>query len=214
MKAVTFSQFGAANEVLTVSNVATPDPKPGEVLVRLAVSAVNPSDVKKRAGALPDLLVNGPVIPHSDGAGVIEAIGEGVTEGRLGERVFIYQAQHARSMGTAVEYVVIHSRRAPNLSDEASFAVGACIGILMMMAHRCVTADGPLVGLWVLVTGGAGRVGNYAIQWAKQFGAWVLATGSNAVDNKSCCDAAAECGEPSRVWVGSVAARLHPRSGY
>ena len=88
MKAVTFSQFGAANEVLTVSNVTTPDPKPGEVLVRLAVSAVNPFDVKKRAGALPDLLVNGPVTPHSDGAGVIGAIGEGVTEDRLGERGF------------------------------------------------------------------------------------------------------------------------------
>ena len=193
MKAVSFNQFGAASDVLAVSLLAAPKPQAGEVLVRMASSGVNPSDVKKRAGAVPDLLDHGPVIPHSDGAGVIEAVGEGVSEDRLGERVFVYQAQHGRSMGTAADYVAIDSSRAPSLPAEASFAVGACIGIPIMTAHRCVTVDGPVGGLWVLVTGGSGRVGHYAIQWAKQFGARVLATASNADDSKACYEAGAEC---------------------
>ena len=96
-------------------------------------------------------------------------------------------------MGTAADYVAIDSSRAPSLPAEASFAVGACIGIPIMTAHRCVTVDGPVGGLWVLVTGGAGRVGHYAIQWAKQFGARVLATASNADDTKACYEAGAEC---------------------
>ena len=193
MKAVSFNQFGAASDVLAVSLQAAPKPQAGEVLVRMASSGVNPSDVKKRAGAFPDLLDYGPVIPHSDGAGVIEAVGEGVSEERLGERVFVYQAQHGRSMGTAADYVAIDSSRAPSLPAEASFAVGACIGIPIMTAHRCVTVDGPVGGLWVLVTGGAGRVGHYAIQWAKQFGARVLSTASNADDTEACYEAGAEC---------------------
>lgn len=193
MKAVTFNQFGAASEVLAVSLLAAPKPQAGEVLIRMASSGVNPSDVKKRAGAFPDLLDHGPVIPHSDGAGVIEAVGEGVSEARLGERVFVYQAQHGRPMGTAADYVAIDSSRAAVLPEEAPFAVGACVGIPIMTAHRCVTADGPVGGLWVLVTGGAGRVGHYAIQWAKQFGARVLATASNPDDGKACYEAGAEC---------------------
>ena len=193
MKAVTFNQFGAASEVLAVSLLAAPKPQAGEVLIRMASSGVNPSDVKKRAGAFPDLLDHGPVIPHSDGAGVIEVVGEGVSEARLGERVFVYQAQHGRPMGTAADYVAIDSSRAAVLPEEAPFAVGACVGIPIMTAHRCVTADGPVGGLWVLVTGGAGRVGHYAIQWAKQFGARVLATASNPDDGKACYEAGAEC---------------------
>jgi NADPH:quinone reductase-like Zn-dependent oxidoreductase len=186
MKAAWFESFGAAADTLIVGEQPTPEPGPGEVLVRLATSGVNPSDVKKRAGAFPNLLDDGLVIPHSDGAGVIEAVGAGVPPSRVGERVFVYQAQYGRRFGTAAEYVALDSRRAPRLPDNASFEVGACIGIPIMTAHRCVFADGPVEGRTLLVTGGAGRVGYYAIQWARWGGAKVVATASNPDDEATC----------------------------
>lgn len=191
MRAAWFEQFGAAANVLKLGELPTPQPEKGEVLVALKTSGVNPSDVKKRAGAFPSLLEQGLVIPHSDGAGIIEAVGEGVSESRLGERVWVYQAQFARRFGTAAEYVAIDQRRAVTLPDNASFEVGACLGIPAMTAHRCVFADGPVEGLNVLVTGGAGRVGHYAIQWASLAGANVIATASNEEDLLSCKEAGA-----------------------
>ncbi len=186
MKAVWFESFGAAASVLVIGEQPKPNPAEGEVLVKLATTGVNPSDVKKRAGAFPNLLDGGFVIPHSDGAGVIEAVGEGVDTARIGERVFVYQAQYGRRFGTAAEYVALDSVRAPRLPDNASFEVGACIGIPVMTAHRCVFADGPVAGQTIVVTGGAGRVGYYAIQWAKSAGATVVATASNADDEATC----------------------------
>jgi NADPH:quinone reductase-like Zn-dependent oxidoreductase len=132
------------------------------------------------------------VIPHSDGAGVIEAVGPGVDTDRIGERVFVYQAQYGRRFGTAAEFVTIDAVRAPRLPDAASFAIGACIGIPIMTAHRCVHADGPVGGQTVLVTGGAGRVGYYAIQWARMAGATVIATASKPADENDCRDAGAD----------------------
>lgn len=186
MKAAWFETFGPAAETLRLGELPDPSPGPGEVLVRLATSGVNPSDVKKRAGAFPNLLDAGLVIPHSDGAGIIEAVGEDVDRARIGERVFVFQAQYGRRFGTAAEYVALDSRYAPVLPDEASFEVGAVIGIPIMTAHRCVFADGPVAGQTVLITGGAGRVGDYAIQWASQAGAWVIATASNPNDASRC----------------------------
>ena len=186
MQAVWFESFGAAADTLILGEQPRPAPGPGEVLVKLATTGVNPSDVKKRAGAFPNLLDDGLVIPHSDGAGVIEAVGEGVDAGRVGERVFVYQAQYGRRLGTAAEYVALDAARAPRLPDNTSFEVGACIGIPIMTAHRCVFADGPVAGQTILVTGGAGRVGYYAIQWAKWAGATVIATASNAADEATC----------------------------
>jgi NADPH:quinone reductase-like Zn-dependent oxidoreductase len=154
-------------------------------------SGVNPSDVKKRAGSFPALLDDGYVIPNSDGAGVIEAVGDGVDKNRMGERVWIYQAQFARRLGTAAEYVSIDSSRAPTLPDNTSFEIGACLGIPVMTAHRTVFADGDVAGQTVLVTGGAGRVGHYAIQWASQAGATVIATASNDADKAACASAGA-----------------------
>jgi NADPH2:quinone reductase len=191
MRAAWFTRFGPARDVLEVGELDTPQPGPGEVLVRLHTSGVNPSDVKKRAGSFPNLLDGGFVIPNSDGAGVIEAVGEGATDRKAGERVWIYQAQFARRFGTAAEYVAIDSARAPGLSDNAGFEVGACLGIPVMTAHRCVFADGDVEGQTVLVTGGAGRVGHYAIQWASNAGAKVIATASNAADASSCINAGA-----------------------
>lgn len=186
MQAAWFESFGAAADTLVFGEQPCPEPGPGEVLVKLYTSGVNPSDVKKRAGAFPNLLDNGLVIPHSDGAGVVTAVGEGVDPARIGERVFVYQAQYGRRFGTAAEYVALDALRAPCLPDEASFEVGACIGIPIMTAHRCVFVDGDVAGQTVLVTGGAGRVGYYAIQWAKVAGARVIATASNEKDAALC----------------------------
>jgi NADPH2:quinone reductase len=191
MRAACFDTFGAAADVLQIRNFEMPEPGAGEVLVRLHTSAVNPSDVKKRAGSFPNLLDDGPVIPNSDGAGIIEAVGDGVTATRIGERVWIYQAQFARRFGTAAEYVAIDQSRAPRLPDNTDFEVGACLGIPAMTAHRCVFADGSVNGRSVLITGGAGRVGHYAIQWASQAGATVIATASNDEDVAACRSAGA-----------------------
>jgi len=191
MQAAWFEEFGSANAVLKTGEFETPVAKDGEVLVRLYTSGVNPSDVKKRAGAYPDLLDDGPVIPNSDGAGVIEAVGNGVPAERVGERVWVYQAQFERRLGTAAQYVAIDSARAPRLPDNAGFDVGACLGIPVMTAHRCVFADGNVEGQTVLVTGGAGRVGHYAVQWASLAGATVIATASNETDAVACISAGA-----------------------
>ena len=191
MKAIWFERFGAADQVLSIGDWPTPEPGPGEVLVALRATGINPSDVKKRAGAFPDLLDEGPVIPHSDGAGIITAVGSGVPASRIGERVFVYQAQYERSHGTAAQWVAIDSTRAPSLPDGTSFEVGACLGIPVLTAHRCVFADGQVKDQWILVTGGAGRVGHYAIQWAHHAGARVIATASNEADAASCRSAGA-----------------------
>jgi NADPH2:quinone reductase len=192
MRAAWIETFGSAEEVLQVGERDVPTPGSGEVLVRIHTSGVNPSDVKKRAGSFPNLLDGGFVIPNSDGAGVIEAVGDGVDANRVGERVWIYQAQYARRFGTAAEYVAIDSSRAPSLPDNASFEVGACLGIPVMTAHRAVFADGDVAGQTILITGGAGRVGHYAIQWAAQAGAIVVATASNDADRETCIAAGAK----------------------
>ena len=186
MRAAWFEEFGAARDVLQVGELDDPVAGPGEVLVRVATSGINPSDVKKRAGSFPNLLDDGLVIPNSDGAGIIEAVGDGIDSGRVGERVWLYQAQFARRLGTAAEYVAIDARRAPPLPAAAGFEVGACLGIPVMTAHRAVFADGDVSGQRVLVTGGAGRVGHYAVQWASQAGATVIATASNDADRSTC----------------------------
>ncbi len=192
MKAVNYKKMGLAKEVLEFVDLDTPTPGHGEVLVRLNCSAVHPSDVKKRAGGFPDLLDNGFIIPHSDGAGVIESVGHGVPHSRIGERVWVYQAQFGRRFGTAAEYVAVDSRRAVFLPENTGFDIGACMGIPAMTAHRCVFADGPVEGQAILVTGGAGRVGHYVIQWAKHAGASVIATASNPEAEAECYAAGAD----------------------
>jgi NADPH:quinone reductase-like Zn-dependent oxidoreductase len=208
MQAAWFEKFGAAREVLVVGEKPTPVAGPGEVLVRLRTSGVNPSDVKKRGGSFPGLLDDGYVIPNSDGAGVIEAVGAGVDPQRVGEKVWVYQAQFGRRFGTAAQYVALDAERAVMLPIEAGFDVGACAGIPIMTAHRCVHADGPVAGQTVLVTGGAGRVGYYAIQWARMAGAKVIASASNARDEAVCREAGAQLvfnhREPG--WGGRVKA--------
>ena len=199
MKAVWFNQFGTAKDVLEYGEQEISTPQKGEVLVKLHTSAVNPSDVKKRMGAAPTLLDNGLVIPNSDGAGVIEAVGEGVDTNRIGERVWVYNGQFGRRLGTSAEYITLPAGQAVLLPKEASFEIGACMGIPAMTAHRCVHIAGETENEIVLVTGGAGRVGHYAIQWAKHKGATVIATAGSENSKKHCLEAGADLvvGHPS-----------------
>lgn len=192
MKAAWFEKFGSPAESIIIGEQPKPEVGDGEVLVRLKATGVNPSDVKKRMGAFPNLLDTGHVIPHSDGAGIIEAVGKGVSPERIGERVWVYQAQYARMLGTAAEFVSLDASRAAKLPDNTSFEIGACLGIPAMTAHRVVCSDGNLTGKTVLITGGAGRVGFYAIQWAKILGAKVIATASNTTDEAYCREAGAD----------------------
>ena len=180
MRAGWYEKNGPARDVITVGEMEAPAAGPGEVRVRLAASGVNPSDVKRRAGWRGQTIAYPRVVPHSDGAGVVDQVGAGVPERRLGERVWVYNAAWKRPFGTAAEYVAVPAGQAVALPVAADFAAGACLGIPAMTAHRCVFADGSVDGLPVLVTGGAGAVGHYAIQLARWGGARVIATVSSA----------------------------------
>ena len=179
MRAVWYEENGAADAVLQLGDMDESAPGPGEVRVRLAASGVNPVDCKRRKGGRGAM--DGPrVVPHFDGAGLVDGVGDGVEEGRMGERVWIYEAQWGRPMGSAAESITLAADRAVRLPDNTDFDEGACLGIPAMTAHRCVFADGPVDGQTVLVTGGAGAVGRYAIQFAALGGARVIATVSSA----------------------------------
>jgi NADPH2:quinone reductase len=179
MKAAFYDRNGPADEVLQVAELPMPAPAAGEVLVRVKASGVNPSDVKSRAG-LRAKMSYPRVVPHSDGAGVIEAIGAGVDPAQVGERVWLWNGQWQRPFGTAAEYIALPTFQAPHLPEGVPYEAGACLGIPAMTAHRCVFADGPVAGQTILVTGGAGVVGHYAIQLARWGGAKVIATVSGA----------------------------------
>lgn len=178
MKAALYERYGPAAEVLRVTEVERPVPGPGEVLVRVVVSAVNPTDFKSRSGATPRP-IDGFQVPHHDGAGVIEEVGGGVDPGRAGQRVWLWFAAAGRRWGTAAEYTVVPERHAVPLPDNASFELGACLGVPAMTAHWCLFADGPLAGQKVLVAGGAGAVGHFAIELGIRAGAEVVTTVSN-----------------------------------
>lgn len=176
MRAAFYERCGPPGEVLQLGEVPEPVPGPGEVLVEVAVSGVNPHDTKKRAGWLSRDLPAPCVIPHSDGAGTIAAVGPGVRETRVGERVWLMRCDHRPGAGAAAERVVVKAEHAAPLPEGVSFEVGACLGVPAMTAHRAVFADGPVTGRTVLVTGGAGAVASYAIQLAAWNGARVITT--------------------------------------
>jgi NADPH2:quinone reductase len=177
MKAVWYEGFGPAGEVLVHGDMAAPEPGAGEVLVRLHASGVNPSDVKLRAGARPGAVMAFPrIVPQSDGAGVIESVGPGVDPARAGQRVWVWNGQWRRQFGTAAEYIALPAEQAVFLPDSTAFSEAACFGIPAMTAWTAVLGDGPVEGQTVLVTGGAGTVGRYAIQMARLAGARVITT--------------------------------------
>ena len=182
MRAAWYERKGPAHEVLVVGEMDTPQPAPGEVRLRVEASGVNPGDTKKRDGWLGFPMSYPRVIPHSDGAGVIDAVGEGVSAARIGERVFCYGAQSYRPFGTAAQWVTVPADQAVRLPDDTHFEVGACLGIPGITAHRAVFADGPVSGRTVLVAGAGGAVGGLATSLAAWGGATVLATVRSAED--------------------------------
>ena len=180
MRAAVYERTGPAHEVLSLTELPLPEPAAGEVRVRLGWSGVNPSDVKSRAGTRTRTLPFPRIVPHSDGAGLVDAVGPGVDAGRIGERVWVWNAAWGRAFGTAAEYVVLPSRQAVTLPDEAPLEVGACLGIPALTAYHAVHVDGGVAGRNVLIAGGAGAVGHYAIQFARIAGAArVIATVSS-----------------------------------
>lgn len=167
MRAAVYERTGPAGEVLRIEELPTPTPGPGEVRVKVSWSGVNPSDVKTRAGVRTKTLPFPRIVPHSDGAGVIDQVGDSVDRGRVGQRVWTWNAAWGRPNGTAAQYVVLPAAQAVALPDGVDLAAGACLGIPALTAYHAVTMDGGVEGKSVLVAGGAGAVGHYAVQFAK-----------------------------------------------
>lgn len=176
MRAAWYERQGPARDVLVVGDMVAPEPGQGEVRIRMAASGINPGDLKKRADAFGIGMPFARVIPHSDGAGVVDRVGGGVPAGRLGERVWCYGAQSYRPLGTAAQWTVVPAAQAVRLHDAVDFAVGACLGIPGLTAHRAIHAAGAVAGRIVLVQGGGGGVGVFAVGLARQANATVLAT--------------------------------------
>ena len=191
MKAAYYEKNGAAREVLRVGEVETPNAGPGEVRVKLATSGVNPSDVKSRAG-LARKITWPRLIPQSDGAGIIDQVGDGVPQSRLGERVWVWNGQWQRPFGTAAEYIALPSALAVPLPERVSFEEGACLGIPAMTAIHAVALAPAEKGTTLLVSGGAGSVSQYVIQFAKARGAKVITTISSDEKAKLAREAGAD----------------------
>ena len=170
-----YERNGSAADVLQVGEMPDPEPGANEVRVKVHAAGINPSDVKGRQG-LRKKLAYPRVIPGCDGAGVIDRVGPGVPTTRIGERVWIYEGQFNRAMGTSAGFVALPAALAVRLPDPLTFDQGACLGVPYMTAHRAVFADGPITGATVLVQGGAGAVAHYALQLCKWGGAEVITT--------------------------------------
>ena len=208
MRAAMYSQPGSAQDVLQLVEVPMPRPGPTEVLVRVHASGVNPSDVKlRKAGplAFPQ------IIPHSDGAGVIEAVGTQVDARRIGERVWLWNAAWRRANGSAAEYVALPGAQAVRLPAPVTFEVGACLGIPALTAHHAVHGGGEVRGTTILVAGGAGAVGHYACQIAALAGATVIATVSS--DFKAAQASAAGAAHVINDRTESIAERVRAITG-
>lgn len=192
MKAAWYEKQGTARDVLIVGEMDDPQPLAGEVRIRVAASGINPGDVKKRQDAFGYGMPYPRVIPHSDGAGTVDAVGEGVSQEWSGRRVWCYGAQTYRPFGTAAEYTVVPVAQAVPLPANVSFEQGACLGIPGITAHRAIHVAGPVEGRTVLVQGGAGAVGAFAVQLAHRAGARVIATCRSESDQEIAARAGAD----------------------
>jgi NADPH2:quinone reductase len=179
MRAAVYDRYGPAREVLRVAEIERPEPAAGEVRVRMRVSGVNPTDWKARSGS-PGAVPPFPyLVPNQDGAGEIDAVGAGVDSGRVGQRVWVYFAAQNRQHGTAAQWVCLPERQSVTLPDSAPYGLGASLGIPALTALHCLVADGPIAGRTVLVAGGAGAVGHFAIELGRRAGARVITTVSS-----------------------------------
>jgi NADPH:quinone reductase len=192
MKAAWYEKQGAARDVLIVGNMDDPQPRTGEVRIRLAFSGVNPGDVKKRQDSFGVGMPYPRVIPHSDGSGTVDAVGQGVSREWVGRRVWCYGAQSYRPFGTAAEYTVVPLKQSVQLPNGVPLEQGACLGIPGITAHRAVHVAGSVEGRTVLVQGGAGSVGACAVQLAHRAGARVIATCRAEIDKEIASRAGAE----------------------
>jgi NADPH:quinone reductase len=183
MRAAFYTQLGAAADVLQIGDVKTPEPGPGEIQLKISASGVNPSDYKTRTNGRGGNMGFPRIIPHSDGAGVISAVGDGVDAGLVGRSAWVMNAQYMRPSGTAAEYVSLPQKYViplpDSLSDRVSFNDAACFGIPFLTARLAIDLAGDIAGMNVLVTGGAGAVGHQAVQIARRRGARVIATVSS-----------------------------------
>ena len=192
MKAAWYEKQGAARDVLVVSEMNDPQPCAGEVRIRIAFSGVNPGDVKKREDAFGVGMPYPRVIPHSDGSGTVDAVGDGVSREWIGRRVWCYGAQSYRPFGTAAEYTVVPLQQTVPLPERVPLEQGACLGIPGITAHRAVHVAGSVQGRTVLVQGGAGAVGACAVQLAHRAGARVIATCRSESDEEIASRAGAD----------------------
>jgi NADPH2:quinone reductase len=225
VRAALYRRNGPSAEVLEVTDLEVPEPGPGEVRVRVITSGINPTDWKTRAGHA-NRVPDGFQVPHQDGAGVVDAVGSGVIGVAVGQRVWLYLAAFGNCFGTAAEYSVVPAERVVPLPEHASFDLGACLGVPALTAARCLGGKPEAVkGKNVLVAGGAGAVGHYAIELAKYAGAQVVATvsseekrvlaeeaGADLVVNYTDEDAARQildfCGPVDRVVEVALATNL------
>jgi len=212
MTAALYRRTGAAREVLEVTQFERPEPRRGQVRVRIAVSAVNPTDVKNRAG-LSTRVIEAFQVPHMDGSGVIDAVGDGVDAARIGERVWLMLAAHHNRYGTAAEHSVVPAENAVALPDGVPLDLAGTLGVPAVTAAHCLLADGPIAGLDVLVAGGAGGVGRCAVQLARWAGARVATTVSGPEKAAVATSAGAhlvvnyrdpDVVEQLRAWTGGV----------
>jgi NADPH2:quinone reductase len=193
MKAAYYEKKGPASQVLVLGELPDPKADAGEVRVKVRFSGLNPTDTKLRGGWDGAMEMPFPrIVPHQDGSGEIDRVGAGVPQARVGERVWIYEAQRGRAFGTAAEYVTVPAENAVALPEGASLEIGACVGIAGMTAHRCLFQDGGIQGQTVLVAGGGGAVGHAAIQLAKWGGARVATTVSRPEQERIAREAGAD----------------------
>jgi NADPH:quinone reductase len=213
MRAAFYERNGAAREVLRVEEIETPHAGPGEVRVKLATSGVNPSDVKSRLGSTRKIAYPR-VIPHSDGAGVIDQVGDGIAKSRIGERVWIWSGQWKRAFGTAAEYIALPAAQAVKLPAKVSFEAGACLGIPAMTAAHAMAVVQADKAATLLIAGGAGSVSQYAIQFAKARGANVITTVSSPEKAKAAQEAGADhCIDYRRENVGERVMEITGKRG-
>ena len=211
MRAAWYDQQGPAREVLQVGELPEPRPGDGEVRVHVAVSGIHVGDLGKRQGWWGSTMPFPRVVPHGDGAGMIDAVGPGVDPGRIGERVWVYLAQSYRPFGTAAEYTVVPARHAVALPDSVPLEQAAGLGIPGITAHRAIFADGPVTGQRVVVTGALSAVGRPALAVARRGGATVIATVRSADQVEQALAAGAH--HAVDTAGGNVAARILRKTG-
>jgi NADPH:quinone reductase len=213
VQAAYYERNGTPREVLRVGEVETPHPGAGEVRVKLVASGVNPSDVKSRQGTTRKIAY-ARVIPHSDGAGIIDEVGAGISKSRIGERVWVWNGQWKRPFGTAAEFIVLPAAQAVTLPDKVSFEAGACLGIPAMTALHAINLANVTKGMTLFVSGGAGAVSQYVIQFAKAKGATIISTVSSAEKAKAAQEAGADATvDYKRENVGERVADITGRHG-